>query len=41
MSPIRFADIAQWNAGGPLVDIDGDPRVNTDGDMEHAGADIP
>jgi hypothetical protein len=34
-------DIAQWQSGDPLVDIDGEPRVAEDGAMEHAGADIP
>lgn len=34
-------DIAQWLAGDPLEDLDGDARVAADGSMEHAGADIP
>jgi hypothetical protein len=34
-------DVAQWVAGDPLVDIDGDARAAVDGAMEAAGADIP
>jgi hypothetical protein len=35
-----FADIAQWAAGDPLVDIDGEPRPTEPG-PDVAGADIP
>jgi hypothetical protein len=35
-----FADIAQWAAGDPLVDIDGDARP-TEAGPDVAGADIP
>jgi hypothetical protein len=36
-----FMDIAEWNDGDPLVDIDGVARSGVDGTMEHAGADLP
>ena len=36
----EFADIAQWQSGDPLVDIDGDARPNSDGAADVAGADI-
>jgi hypothetical protein len=36
-----FADIAQWQTGDPLTDIDGAPRPASDGTPDHAGADIP
>ena len=39
--PDVFADIAQWQPGDPLVDIDGDPRPNIEGSSDHAGADRP
>ncbi len=37
----QFADIATWQTGDPLVDIDGMMRVGVDGMTEHAGADLP
>lgn len=36
-----FMGIAQWNVGDPLTDIEGDPRNNSDGDPDYAGADQP
>jgi len=36
-----FADIAQWQPGDPLTDIDGDPRPTTAGAADYAGADVP
>src|SRR5690606_13214367 len=36
-----FAGIAQWTAGDPRTDIDGDPRPQADGAEDHAGADVP
>jgi hypothetical protein len=38
---VDFAGIATWQAGDPLTDIDGDPRIAIDGQTEHAGADVP
>lgn len=32
---------ARWQPGDPTVDIDGDPRVATEGEMGVAGADVP
>jgi len=32
--------LAEWQPGDPLVDIDGNPRV-TNGQPDHAGADVP
>jgi hypothetical protein len=32
--------VAQWQPGDPPVDIDGDRRV-TNGELDHAGADVP
>jgi hypothetical protein len=36
-----FTDVAQWQAGDPSTDIDGDPRPNIDGILDYAGADVP
>ena len=36
-----FADYAQWNAGDPATDIDGDPRPRVDGTPDFPGADVP
>lgn len=36
-----FADVAQWQAGDPTTDIDGDPRPAVDGTADYAGADVP
>jgi hypothetical protein len=36
-----FADVAQWQAGDPPVDIDGDLRPTDDGSPDYAGADVP
>lgn len=36
-----FADIATWQAGDPLVDIDEQPRPGIRGASDHAGADVP
>ncbi|MCA9708071.1 MAG: right-handed parallel beta-helix repeat-containing protein [Myxococcales bacterium] len=36
-----FAEVAQWNDGDPLTDIDGDARPTNDGDPDYAGADVP
>lgn len=36
-----FADVAQWQAGDPPTDIDGDPRPTLDGTPDFAGADVP
>jgi hypothetical protein len=35
-----FADIAEWQTGDPLTDIDGDPRPSIDGTPDYAGADL-
>lgn len=35
-----FLDIAEWQTGDPLTDIDGDPRT-TDGATDFPGADVP
>jgi hypothetical protein len=35
----EFADIAIWELGDPPFDFDGDPRPNTDGATDFAGAD--
>ena len=37
----EFTDVAQWQAGDPLVDIDGNARPTVDGTADVAGADIP
>lgn len=37
----EFGGIARWTDEDPRDDIDGDPRVNMDGTMEPAGADVP
>lgn len=34
-----FADVAQWQPGDPLVDLDGDERPNVAGTPDVAGAD--
>lgn len=36
-----FMNIAEWNDGDPLVDIDGMARSGVSGTSEHAGADLP
>ena len=36
-----FADVAQWHAGDPPTDIDGEARPTNDGDLDYAGADVP
>jgi len=36
-----FRDIAQWQEGDPLTDIDGDLRPTTDATPDYAGADVP
>lgn len=36
-----FAGLAQWQAGDPETDIDGDDRPSIVGAADHAGADIP
>ncbi|MCH9685360.1 MAG: hypothetical protein K0V04_28250 [Deltaproteobacteria bacterium] len=36
-----FENIAEWNAGDPTVDIDGDPRPTDDPSPDYAGADVP
>ena len=36
-----FADVAEWREGDPPTDIDGHPRPTTDGQPDHAGADVP
>lgn len=41
MPPIIIATTAQWELGDPPIDIDGDPRPNTDGTADVAGADLP
>jgi hypothetical protein len=38
---VVFSGIAQWNAGDPAMDIDGDLRPIIDGTADVAGADIP
>lgn len=40
-APVSIATTAQWEAGDPAVDIDGDDRPNTDGASDFAGADRP
>ncbi|MCA9698251.1 MAG: hypothetical protein KC431_12055 [Myxococcales bacterium] len=34
-----IATFATWNTGDPTTDIDGDPRMSTDGTMDFVGAD--
>ncbi|MBK8241533.1 MAG: hypothetical protein IPK74_38980 [Deltaproteobacteria bacterium] len=41
MAPAAILTAAQWQAGDPLVDIDGDARPGVDGSADVAGADIP
>ncbi|MBK6923527.1 MAG: hypothetical protein IPH07_39430 [Deltaproteobacteria bacterium] len=41
MGLAEFGDVAQWQSGDPLVDIDGDARPGVDGSADVAGADIP
>ncbi|MBK8717448.1 MAG: hypothetical protein IPN32_22285 [Deltaproteobacteria bacterium] len=41
MGLAEFGDVAQWQSGDPLVDIDGDARPGIDGSADVAGADIP
>ncbi len=36
-----FGDVAEWNFGDPLIDIDGDLRPSVDGSPDVAGADVP
>jgi len=36
-----FADVAQWQQGDPVTDIDGNPRPTTDSSLDYAGADVP
>jgi hypothetical protein len=36
-----FADIAEWNIGDPIVDIEGDMRPGVDGSPDYPGADVP
>lgn len=36
-----FADVAQWQAGDPPTDIEGDARPAADGAADYAGADVP
>lgn len=38
---MTFADVAQWQTGDPITDIDGDPRPTVDLTPDFAGADIP
>jgi hypothetical protein len=41
MHPGTIDTAAVWMTGDPMVDIDGDARVNTDGSPDVAGADVP
>ncbi len=36
-----FVDVAEWSAGDPGTDIDGDPRPTEDGAPDYCGADVP
>jgi hypothetical protein len=36
-----LSTFATWTTGDPLVDIDGDPRVGMNGQLDYAGADVP
>jgi hypothetical protein len=36
-----FEELAQWNAGDPPADIDGDARPTEEGAADFAGADVP
>lgn len=36
-----FADVAAWQSGDPITDIDGDARPAIDGTPDYAGADVP
>lgn len=36
-----FADVARWQIGDPLTDIDGEDRSGVDGAADYAGADLP
>jgi hypothetical protein len=37
----QFSDVAQWEAGDPPTDIDGEPRPTDPGSADVAGADVP
>ena len=37
----EFDEIAEWQPGDPLTDIDGDARPGTEGAPDYAGADVP
>ncbi|MEM9461988.1 MAG: hypothetical protein AAGF11_47960, partial [Myxococcota bacterium] len=39
--PPMLDTTAVWEADDPSTDIDGDPRPNTDGTADYAGADVP
>jgi hypothetical protein len=41
MAPPDVLTTAQWQAGDPLVDIDGEPRPTEAGTADVAGADVP
>ncbi len=41
MGTTTFQDIAQWQDGDPLTDIDGTARPGTNGASDYAGADVP
>jgi hypothetical protein len=36
-----FAQIAEWNSGDPMTDIDGDGRPTMAGSADHPGGDVP
>ena len=40
MHPVDINNAALWQTGDPLTDIDGDPRPDTDGSQDFAGADV-
>jgi len=41
MPPAAIATAAEWQAGDPAVDIDGEPRPDVVGTVDVAGADVP
>jgi len=41
VAPPSLLTTAQWQAGDPTVDIDGDPRPDMNGADDVAGADVP
>ncbi len=40
-APLDEILIVDWQPGDPTTDIDGDPRLTADGELDYAGADVP